>query len=69
MTTLYKHSSRPEWEMAQLIAEEGGKRTFVFSDGKARIIPASHWHLMQPVGADAAGDTVPAASSWRRCSS
>ena len=63
MTTLYKHSSRPEWGAAQLVAEEGGKRTFVFTDGRSRTFPASHWNLMQPVGAGAAGDAVPAASS------
>ncbi len=63
MTTLYKHSSRPEWGMAQLVAEGAGKRTFSFTDGRERTFPASHWNLMQPVDAAPAGDAAPAASA------
>src|SRR5687767_7507599 len=63
MTMLYKHSSRPEWGMAQLISEAGGKRTFLFWDGKQRTFGEAHWSLMQPVGAGAADAAVPAAIS------
>jgi hypothetical protein len=63
MTTLYKHSSRPEWGMAQLLAERDGKRVYSFSDGRERTFPVSHWSLMVPVGAGPAEDTAPPVSS------
>ncbi|CAN5309783.1 hypothetical protein BH09MYX1_BH09MYX1_33590 [soil metagenome] len=63
MTKLYVHSSRSEWGNAQLISEADGKRTYMFSDGKQRTFPASHWNLMLPATADAReGDPAPSTS-------
>lgn len=54
MTTLYKHASRPDWGMAQLIKEDGEKRTYLFRNGEQRTFGTSHWKLMEPVGTGAA---------------
>lgn len=51
MTTLYSHTSRPDWGTAQLIREEEGKRTFLFWNGQQRTFGKAHWALMVPVDA------------------
>jgi hypothetical protein len=58
MTTLYSHTSRPDWGTAQLIREEDGKRTFLFWNGQQRTFGKLHWALMVPVDAGVAENTT-----------
>jgi hypothetical protein len=62
MTKLFKHASRPEWGMAQLIREDRDKRTFLFWDGQQRTFGTSHWNLMELADAGT-GENVPATTS------
>lgn len=53
MTQRFRHTRRPEWGTAALVAEDGDKRTYDFGD-RVRVISRDFWHLMEPAGDDGA---------------
>lgn len=47
---LYRHSKRPEWGMAILAWEKGGRRAYQFQDGRLRKFKDGYYSLLEPVG-------------------
>lgn len=48
-TTLYTHSTRPQWGLAILAWEGRDKRRYQFQDGKLRTFKKGYYELMEPV--------------------
>jgi len=46
---LYRHTKRPEWGVAILAWEKGGRRAYQFEDGRMRIFREGYYSLMKPV--------------------
>lgn len=51
---LYRHAKRPEWGLAILAWEEGGRRGYQFDDGRLRVFKEGYYSLMEPVDVQAA---------------
>lgn len=45
--SVYLHSTKPEWGVAVVVWERDDKRGYQFEDGRMRIFPASHYHLLE----------------------
>jgi hypothetical protein len=50
---LYRHTKRPEWGVAIMAWEKGGRRAYQFEDGQLRTFREGYYSLMKPV------DSVP----------
>ena len=46
---LYRHTKRPEWGVAILAWERGGRRAYQFEDGRLRKFREGYYSLMKPV--------------------
>ena len=46
---LYRHTKRPEWGVAILAWEKGGRRAYQFEDGRLRKFREGYYSLMKPV--------------------
>ncbi|MEJ2541535.1 MAG: hypothetical protein P8188_16480 [Gemmatimonadota bacterium] len=46
---LYRHTKRPEWGVAILAWEKGGRRAYQFEDGRLRKFSEGYYSLMKPV--------------------
>lgn len=51
---LYRHAKRPEWGVAILAWEEGGKRGYQFDDGRLRVFKKGYYSLMEQAEAPGA---------------
>lgn len=49
LQTLYRHSKRPQWGLAILASEAGGKSRYIFQDGQTRVFPSKFTHLLEQV--------------------
>jgi len=45
---LYRHTKRPEWGVAILAWEKGGRRAYQFEDGRLRKFSEGYYSLMKP---------------------
>lgn len=47
--SLYRHSKRPNWGLAIIAWERGGKRGYQFEDGRIRVFKKGFYKLFDPV--------------------